>query len=256
MNDLHARRLLVALLIAALALMAMIVRPFWEALFLAAVLAAALRPVMEWLARHLGGRRSLAAAIVTLTLLIVVVLPLAGLAAILVGQVSDGIQWLRGTIESEGVWGLVERLPPRGPARDAGAARAHAAAAAAAPEPRGPAGRAGGGGGRGRHRRDRDDRLPDGDDAHRLLLLPDGRRAARGLGGRAASRSAGASSACWRRTSARRASRCCSRRWGRRRSRRPWRSSGTSSPARRTRSSSSSSRSSWRSSRRWGARAS
>ncbi len=112
MNDLHARRLLVALLIAALALMAMIVRPFWEALFLAAVLAAALRPVMEWLARHLGGRRSLAAAIVTLALLIVVVLPLAGLAAILVGQISDGIQWLRGTIESEGVWGLVERLPP------------------------------------------------------------------------------------------------------------------------------------------------
>ena len=113
MSDVHARRLLIGLVLAAVALTIVIVQPFWQALFLAAVLAAALRPIMEWLVRALRGRRTLAAAIVTIALLLVVVIPLAGLAAILVGQIADGIQWLRETIQSEGVWGLVERLPPR-----------------------------------------------------------------------------------------------------------------------------------------------
>ncbi len=111
MSDLHARRLLLFLVLAALALTLVIVRPFWQAFFLAAVLAAALRPVMEWLARGLRGRRSLAAAIVTVGLLVVVLLPLGGLGAILVAQVANGVQWLRETIQSEGVWGIVERLP-------------------------------------------------------------------------------------------------------------------------------------------------
>ena len=62
--------------------------------------------------RGLRGRRNLAAAIVTITVLLVAVIPLAGLAALLVVQIGDGVQWLRETIQSEGVWGLVERLPP------------------------------------------------------------------------------------------------------------------------------------------------
>ncbi|HEX9307285.1 MAG TPA: AI-2E family transporter [Anaeromyxobacter sp.] len=111
MSDLHARRLLVILVLAAVALTVLIVRPFWQAFFLAAVLAATLRPIMEWLARALRGRRSLAAAIVTLTLIVVVLLPVGGVGAILVGQVASGVQWLRDTIQSEGVWGLVEHLP-------------------------------------------------------------------------------------------------------------------------------------------------
>ena len=112
MSDLHARRLLVALVLAAAALTVLIVRPFWEALFLAAVLAAALRPVMEWLARRIGGRRGIAAAILALSLLLVVVIPLAGLGAVLVRQIADGVQWVREALQSQGVTGLVERLPP------------------------------------------------------------------------------------------------------------------------------------------------
>ncbi len=111
MSELHARRLLVFLVLVAVGLTILIVRPFWEALFVAAVLSAALRRPMEWLAARLGGRRQLAAALVTIAVLLAVVLPLAGLGAVIVNQVLEGVQWLRQTIESEGVWGLVQRLP-------------------------------------------------------------------------------------------------------------------------------------------------
>jgi len=109
--DSHARRLLVVLVVAAVLLTALIARPFWEALFLAAVLAATLHRPMEWLAARLGGRRGAAAAILTLGLLVVVLLPLGTLGAVLIGEIAGGIQWLRDVIQSEGVHGLVARLP-------------------------------------------------------------------------------------------------------------------------------------------------
>lgn len=110
-SDVHARRLLVALLIGAVLLAGALLRPFWVALFLAAVLAATLRRPMEWLSRLLRGRRNLAAVLVTLAVLLAVVVPIAAMGAVLVGEVIQGIQWLRGALESEGVWGLVQRLP-------------------------------------------------------------------------------------------------------------------------------------------------
>ena len=110
-SDVHARRLLIALLIGAVILAAALLRPFWVALFLAAVLAATLRRPMEWLTRLLRGRRNLAAVLVTLAVLLAVVVPVAAMGAVLVGEVIQGIQWLRGALESEGVWGLVQRLP-------------------------------------------------------------------------------------------------------------------------------------------------
>jgi predicted PurR-regulated permease PerM len=116
-SEMHARRLLVSLVLIAAVLTAVLMRPFWKALFLAAVFAAALRPVMEWLSRKLRGRRSIAATILTLALLVAVVLPLAGLGAIAVARIAEGVEWVRETVESEGVRGLIERLP--GPAQNA-----------------------------------------------------------------------------------------------------------------------------------------
>jgi predicted PurR-regulated permease PerM len=111
MTDLHARRLLVFLVLLAIALTAVIVRPFWEAIFLGAVLAAALGPAMAWLTARVRGRRGLAAGLITAALLLTVLLPLAGVGAVVVAQLSEGVKWLRQTIEGEGVWGLVQRLP-------------------------------------------------------------------------------------------------------------------------------------------------
>jgi predicted PurR-regulated permease PerM len=117
MSNAHSRRLLVALVLLAIALTALLVKPFWVALFVAAVVAAALRRPMEWLSRGLRGRRNLAAVLLTFGVLLLAVLPFAGLGAMLVKQVIEGIEWLRATLQSEGVSGLLERLP--GPARDA-----------------------------------------------------------------------------------------------------------------------------------------
>jgi predicted PurR-regulated permease PerM len=115
--DVHARRLLVALVLLAVALTALLVKPFWAAIFVAAVVAAALRAPMEWLSRALRGRRNLAAVVLTLGVLLLALLPFAGLGAMLVKQVLEGVEWLRGTLRSEGVAGLLAKLP--GPAQAA-----------------------------------------------------------------------------------------------------------------------------------------
>jgi predicted PurR-regulated permease PerM len=113
----HARRLLVFLLVAALALTLVIVSPFWVAFFFAAVVAAALRGWMEWLARKLRGRRQTAAAILTVGVLLAVILPLAGLGTIIVREVLEGIQFVRRLLDDEGIAGILNRLP--GPVEDA-----------------------------------------------------------------------------------------------------------------------------------------
>ncbi|ABC80522.1 AI-2E family transporter [Anaeromyxobacter dehalogenans] len=115
-SDLHARRLLLALLVLALLLAGWMVKPFWVAFFLAAVLTAALRRWMEWLSGRLRGRRSLAAGLLTVGVLLAGVVPVAALGAVLIREAVDGIQWLRSALQSEGVWGLVSRLP--GPIED------------------------------------------------------------------------------------------------------------------------------------------
>ncbi len=117
MPDVHARRLLVALVLFAVALTALLVKPFWVSLFVAAVVAAALHRPMEWLARRTGGRRSVAAALLTVGVIVLALLPFAGLGAMLVSQVIDGVAWLRATVQGEGVQGLLHRLP--GPAQQA-----------------------------------------------------------------------------------------------------------------------------------------
>jgi predicted PurR-regulated permease PerM len=111
MSDVHARRVLVFLVLAALALTAAIARPLWVPLFWAAVLAAVLRGVMERLARALGGRRQAAAVLLVLAVVLLVLVPVGTMSTVLVKEILDGVGWLRSTIQSEGVLGLVARLP-------------------------------------------------------------------------------------------------------------------------------------------------
>src|SRR5512144_2133548 len=108
----HTARLVLAVMAAlALLLTALMVRPFATAVFVAAVFAAALQPFSERLARLLRGRRSLAAGLLTLFLLLAVVGPVATLVAMLVRQVGQGLRWARDALKSQGVEGLVAYLP-------------------------------------------------------------------------------------------------------------------------------------------------
>lgn len=95
----------------ALLLTAVMVRPFASALFVAAVFAAALSPPTERLGRLLGGRRSLAAALMTLLFVLAVVGPVATLAAVMVKQITEGLRWARQALQSRGLEGLVASLP-------------------------------------------------------------------------------------------------------------------------------------------------
>jgi predicted PurR-regulated permease PerM len=110
-----ARRTLLVLTIIAVVLLALIVEPFAAALFVAAVLAGALSPWYERLAARIRGRRQVAAGIVTLAMLLVVVLPLASVSVMLAKEVTDGAAYVRNTLRSEGVQGIINDLP--GPLR-------------------------------------------------------------------------------------------------------------------------------------------
>jgi len=92
-------------------LLSRVIRPFAPALFVAAVLAGAVSPIYERLARKMGGRRMLASGVATLTVLLVVILPLVWLAVVLGQEVADGASYVRRTLRSEGVGGLVADLP-------------------------------------------------------------------------------------------------------------------------------------------------
>ncbi len=107
----HAQRLLVFLVLLAVALVVVLVEPFWVPLLFAAVFAAALHGWTDRLAAVLRGRRRLAALIVTLGVLLAVLLPLGGVGAALVQEVLAGVQWVRGALEGEGISGLLHRLP-------------------------------------------------------------------------------------------------------------------------------------------------
>ena len=92
-------------------LLARIVQPFAAALFIAAVMAGAISPWYERLAAWLRGRRQIAAGLTTTAILLVVVLPLASISVVLAKEVSDGATYVRTTLRSEGVQGLINDLP-------------------------------------------------------------------------------------------------------------------------------------------------
>lgn len=99
------------LTVLAVILMTSIIRPFATALFIGAVLAGALFPLQRRLAGRLKGRPQLAAALLTLVVFLTVVLPLASLAVVLAREVADGVAYVRRTLQSEGMTGLIGDLP-------------------------------------------------------------------------------------------------------------------------------------------------
>src|SRR5258706_331857 len=81
------------------------------ALFIAAVIAGAISPWYERLAARLKGRRQFAAGLTTAGILLIVVLPLASISVVLANEVAAGANYVRTTLRSEGVQGLVNDLP-------------------------------------------------------------------------------------------------------------------------------------------------
>ena len=114
-SELTARRVFTGLILLSIILLALVIRPFAEAFFLAAVLAATFYGLHKRLTRRLRGKKSISAAILTTSVVLALLLPLGGLTAFVVTEVTEGVQFVTKTVQQEGVSGLVEKLP--GPVR-------------------------------------------------------------------------------------------------------------------------------------------
>lgn len=106
-----ARRFFFVLLVISVVLVAAVVLPIAGALFLAAVAASILVPLHRRLARRLGGRPGVAAALVVIGVLLLIVGPIVILSASMLGEINDGVRFIYDTVRSEGVVGLIAELP-------------------------------------------------------------------------------------------------------------------------------------------------
>ena len=110
-DDLAARRFLFVLLVGTLLLVGFVAWPLAEALFMAAVLAVVLDPLQARMTRWLRGRPQVSAAILVVAVLLLVVGPILALSAVAVRETTEGVKFLLETVRSEGMTGLLQRLP-------------------------------------------------------------------------------------------------------------------------------------------------
>src|SRR6478609_2371854 len=110
-NQDGARRIFVALILLALGLVFAILLPFGGGLVFAAVLAATLHPLHRRLTAKLGGRASLSATLLCMGSLLLLLMPVGGLGAFVIGEVIRGTNFVIETVQSEGMNALVDELP-------------------------------------------------------------------------------------------------------------------------------------------------
>jgi predicted PurR-regulated permease PerM len=103
------RRFFFILLAAVAVLMALVVRPIATALFLAVVLAAVLWPAHCRLARRVPP--SVSAALFVIGIVLLIVGPLVAFSAFAIKEGTEGWKFLSTALRSEGVSGLIDRLP-------------------------------------------------------------------------------------------------------------------------------------------------
>ena len=110
-SDLVARRVFTGLIILSIFLLGVVVWPFANGFFLAAVLAGALYGAHKRLTRLLRGRNNLSAGLLCFGVIIALLLPLTGFTAFLVSEAADGVRFVSETVKTEGMDGLVNQLP-------------------------------------------------------------------------------------------------------------------------------------------------
>jgi predicted PurR-regulated permease PerM len=107
-----ARPVLVGLSVLSVVLVGTIIYPFASALVFAAVLAGSFASLVDRLSRRLAGRRAVAAALITVGVALLIVLPLTVLVLILGREAVAALAWLRDTLQQGGLSGLLDQMPP------------------------------------------------------------------------------------------------------------------------------------------------
>ena len=85
--------------------------PLWRPLLLAAVLAGTLSQFHERLARGMGGRRSLSAMLIVVTVVLILLAPLCFIAVVVVKEALSAIAFVTHTLRDQGLAGLLAHLP-------------------------------------------------------------------------------------------------------------------------------------------------
>jgi predicted PurR-regulated permease PerM len=106
-----ASRFFFILLLVATVLLALLAKPIATGLFLSVVLAGVIWPAHRWLTRRLWNRGALSAALFVLGIVVVIIGPVVAFSAFAIKEGNEGAKFLTTTLRSEGVAGLVEKLP-------------------------------------------------------------------------------------------------------------------------------------------------
>jgi predicted PurR-regulated permease PerM len=106
-----ARRFFFGLFAAVTVLLALVIRPLASSLIMAVVLAGVLSPLHRRLARRLRDRRGLAAGILVLGIVLLLLGPAVTLGTFLVREGIAAGRLIAGIARSEGVPGLIDKLP-------------------------------------------------------------------------------------------------------------------------------------------------
>ena len=110
----HRPRLIFTVLIViSMALLAWLISPLASSFLVASVIAAALHPWTDALERRLGGRRALAAGLMTAAVLLAVLVPLGVVGGFLVKEGSGAVKFVKDALQSDGAHGLVAKLPEK-----------------------------------------------------------------------------------------------------------------------------------------------
>jgi predicted PurR-regulated permease PerM len=104
-------RFFLALVLIAILLLALVIMPVVKELVLAAVLTGVFWPLQQWASKRLGGRRGLAAGLITFAVIILLLGPLAMMATFIVRDGDDAVRFISDAVHSQDVAALVERLP-------------------------------------------------------------------------------------------------------------------------------------------------
>jgi predicted PurR-regulated permease PerM len=106
-----ARRVFLGLIFLSIALVLLTLSPFFEAFFLAAVLAGAFQGMQQWLTRHLWRKEGLAAGLICLGTILALLVPLAALTTFIVTQIIQGVNFISTLVEQRGLEGLLAYVP-------------------------------------------------------------------------------------------------------------------------------------------------
>lgn len=106
-----ARRTLLVILLGALLLVLMVLRPLGSAILLAAVLAVVLWPFQQWLTRGLRGHSTVAASMIVVLVIVLLVGPLVWLSAFIIVETIEAVQYVAETVQRHGAHGLIQELP-------------------------------------------------------------------------------------------------------------------------------------------------